>query len=161
MKNWQRSGAVLFGTLAVVNLFAACGGSDDEEPVGDGDAGGESGRSNIECVAADGVSDAVCVNDDDCPFVEDGTFRQTAKDCLLSACLGNADQAGCTADCLVDELGASAECSACYGISGSCSADNCLEECAREGDAPECVECQAENGCTQEFFECSGLALPE
>ncbi len=159
-RNWTRSGAVLFGTLAAANLVWACGGSEEEEPLPEG-GGGESGRSNIECVAAAGVSDAVCVNDDDCLFVEDGTLRATAKDCLINACLNASDRAGCTADCIASELGTTDECSACYGTSGACSADSCLAECIGDGDSPECVECQAENGCTQEFFDCSGLAQPE
>lgn len=159
---WKRSGAILLGVLAAVNLFVACGGSDDDESTGDGDgAGGESGRSNIECVEADGVSDAVCVNTDDCSFVEDGTLRQTAKDCLVASCLNEEDQEGCTADCIVEELGTTPECSACYGASGACSAENCLTECISDGDAPECVQCQFENGCTPAFFACSGLAVPE
>jgi hypothetical protein len=161
--------------------FAACGGSEgdaagDGDGTGDGDAGGDgdstggdgdftggdgdAGRTNIPCVAATDATDPVCVNETDCASVEDGTFRATAKDCLLNNCLGDSDQAGCVAECLVHQIGVTLECSTCYGGSAECSAANCLGQCAADGDAPQCTECQAENGCTQSFFACSGLALP-
>lgn len=144
-----------------VSLVLSCLGL-----VGCGDGGEESEgetceRSNIECSAAAGASDAVCVNDTDCGDVESGDYRATAKDCLLNECTEAADQAQCVADCLVSTNGVTAECSACYGASAACSSDNCFAECASDGDSCECVTCQEENGCTQDFFDCSGLAVPE
>lgn len=158
MKKFALVGLVALGLLTF-NLVACDGGGSGD---GDGDAGDGDGdaRTNIPCVAAEGV-DAACVNDTDCPAVEDGSYRATAKDCLLNNCLGEDDQATCVSDCLVEELAVTAECSTCYGTSASCSADNCLGQCAADGDAPKCTECQAENGCTQSFFACSGLAVPE
>jgi hypothetical protein len=137
-------------------LLVGCGGGDDEETNDDG-----GGRSNIECVEADGVTDAVCVNDTDCSSVEDGSHRATAKDCLLNDCADEDDQATCVANCLVMVNGASQECADCYGTSAECSSDNCFTECATDGDSPGCVSCQEENGCSGTFFSCSGLKNPD
>lgn len=165
MKYLRLRGLALLGVFSVGCLFVACdGGSKEESPSGDGDGdmGGEtSARANIECEPAEGATAAACVNDTDCDFVEDGTFRATAKDCLLNSCLGNSDEGGCTADCMVEEISSTPECSACYGASAACSSENCLSECFADADSPECVSCQGENGCTESFFACSGLAEPE
>jgi hypothetical protein len=140
--------------------LVACGGGDSSgEETGDGDGDGE-GRTNIPCVAAE-EGDTTCFNDTDCPAVEDGSYRATAKDCLLNECLNQDDEAQCVSDCLVEELGVTAECSICYGTSASCSAENCLSDCIADGDSPECAACQEESGCTPSFFSCSGLAIPE
>lgn len=164
MQRRRMGGRSLLGVLLLGGFFVACdGGSDEGEPSGDGDGdmGGDTSVPVVECVPAEGVTDAVCVNDTDCPFIDENVLRPTAKDCLLNSCLNASDQASCTADCLVDELGATPECAACYGISGACSSENCLSECFADIYAPECIDCQAENGCTQSFFACSGLAEPE
>lgn len=147
--------AALSITLFPAALLAGCGGGDDEETEDQG------GRSNIECVEADGVTDAVCVNDTDCSGVEDGSHRATAKDCLLNDCGEETDKASCVADCIVTVNGATQECADCYGTSAECSSDNCFTACATNGDSPGCVSCQEENGCTSTFFSCSGLKNPE
>lgn len=162
MKDSRFRGAALLGAIFVGSLVVACDGDSEETGTpGDGDMGGDTSVPVVECVPAEGVTDAVCVNDTDCPFIDENVLRPTAKDCLLNSCLNASDQASCTADCLVDELGATPECAACYGISGACSSENCLSECFADIYAPECIDCQAENGCTQSFFACSGLAEPE
>lgn len=149
----------------------ATGGSDTggsgnggEAPSTGGEAAGtggadDGGRGNIPCEAAG--DSAVCVNDTDCPLIEDGTMRSTAKNCLLDSCLADSDQAACVSNCVDGLIGSTDSCSLCYGASASCSANNCLAECAADGDAPGCTQCQAENGCLSSFFECSGLAQPD
>lgn len=122
-----------------------------------GDDGGD--RTNIPCEAAG--DDATCVNDTDCPAVEDGSLRAQAKGCLLNDCLASDDQEDCVSDCLVSTISTTSECSDCYGASAACSFENCFTECAADGDAPMCASCQSENGCLQAFFACSGLAVPE
>lgn len=165
MQRLRMSGRTLLGVLLLGGIFVACGGGADEGAPsgdGDGDMGGDtSARANIKCEPAEGVTEAVCVNDTDCDFVEDGTFRATAKNCLLNSCLGNSDEAGCTADCMVEEISSTLECSTCYGASAACSSEHCLTECFADVDSPGCVECQADSGCTEAFFTCSGLAEPE
>jgi|GEM_PF-2796437 len=137
-------------------------GDDEEDQAGAGgatDADGE--RMNTECSALEGVDDSVCVNTVDCEPIASGEMRETAKTCLLEQCIGKDGEPECVAACMVEILGTSTECSTCYGASGSCSAANCLMECFADGDAPECVQCQAEAGCTGQFVECSGLDLSE
>jgi hypothetical protein len=144
------------------------GGNGGDPGDGDGDASGGTSATggtdggdpnNIPCEAAGET--AVCVNATDCPFVEDGTLRSQAKDCLLNDCIAAEDQESCVADCLEDTISTTADCSACYGASASCSFENCFADCAADGDAPACRSCQAENGCLEDFFTCSGLAVPE
>lgn len=149
---------------------AATGGSDaggasgGEAPGTGGEASGtggsdDEGRGNIPCEAAGET--ATCVNDTDCPMIEDGTMRSSAKNCLVDRCLSADDQPSCVSDCVDELIGSTQACSLCYGASASCSANNCLGDCFADGDAPECIQCQEENGCLSSFFECSGLAQPE
>lgn len=157
MKDLRVRGAALLGAMAVVNLLVACGGGSDEEANGDGDIGGSGSTLQIECVPADGGDDAVCFNDTDCDLIDSEAMSDTAGDCLKNSCLGGEDEAGCTADCIVDEIGASPGCASCYGSSAACSGDNCLTECYANRKSPECLACQLENGCIDEYLSCSGL----
>jgi hypothetical protein len=165
MKDMGFRGVAFLGVFLVLDLFVACGGGSDEEASGDGDGdmGGAAPTLKVECVPAPGIdeADAVCFNDSDCALIDSETLRDTAGDCLKNSCLGNEDEGGCTADCIVDEVAASPECAACYGVSAACSAENCLSECFADKDAPECRTCQLASGCFDEYLSCSGLTRIE
>jgi len=161
--------------LATAGLgVAGCGGDDDDdasnaggssgtasvpnggEPASNGGepnaAGGVPATGNVQC---DPAEDGVCQNDQDCPFVVDGSARITAGTCG-KGCLASSDES-CARDCLLEELDMSAACAQCYLDTVNCTVTNCLAECVNDPEADECKQCQIDKGCRADFNACSGL----
>jgi hypothetical protein len=153
---------------------AGCGGDDDDDT---GNAGGTGGSSiipnggepsatggdpgtsggmpatgNVEC---DPTENGVCQNDQDCPFVVDGSARIAAGTCG-KGCLASSDE-NCARDCLLEEVDMSSSCAQCYVDTVACTVMKCLAECVNDPEADKCKVCQVEQGCRAAFNECSGL----
>ena len=65
--------------------------------------------------------------------------------------------ATCVATCTQDATGLSSECVACTGDTVACGAAFCTAECVADTNAPVCIACRCDNGCTPNFDDCSGL----
>ena len=71
--------------------------------------------------------------------------------------------AECVAECTqtataeVAPPGLSDDCVACTGATVACGAAFCTTVCVSDTNAPPCIECRCENGCTSGFDTCSGL----
>lgn len=152
---------IFFGlVLAAYALpVAGCGGDDDDDDGGSGGngTGGTSGTGmNVMCEPGAGGADGACLNETDCPMVEDGSLRTAAQTCGV-ACQSDADPATCAVGCIVDEEGSTPACSACYAALVGCAAENCLSECGAAPASAECNQCQIDEGCRGDFDDCSGL----
>ena len=53
--------------------------------------------------------------------------------------------------------GLTADCAACYGGSVACGAEFCTAQCSANTNAPLCLQCREDRGCTPGFVECSGI----
>jgi hypothetical protein len=79
------------------------------------------------------------------------------------SCFPSCDQptidalATCVAMCTQDATGLSTECMACTGATVACGAAFCTSQCVSDTNAPICIECRCDNGCTPDFDECTGL----
>lgn len=153
-------------------LATACGGDDDGGSGGTNDgAGGTTGTTttsgggsggmgeggaseNVDC---DPEGSGVCQNDMDCPAVASGDARGASQLCGL-ACLEDDDPGKCSVDCIVEQAEISAACAACYTGTVACATEKCFNECAADPASDECTDCQVDQGCRSDFFECSGLS---
>jgi hypothetical protein len=146
----QRIFSVLL--LLTLGLGVSCGGDDDDG--GDpGPIGGSDGAptDNVDC---DPEEATTCQNEQDCPFVIDGTARVTAGTCG-QGCLGKEES--CAVECITAELAMSQECATCYAQTVACTVQNCLSECLADTEAEKCKVCQVDSGCRAAFNDCSGL----
>ena len=90
------------------------------------------------------------------PIVGDQAFA-------VVSCFPSCDQptidalATCVAMCTQDATGLSTECMACTGATVACGAAFCTSQCVSDTNAPICIECRCDNGCTPDFDECTGL----
>ena len=53
--------------------------------------------------------------------------------------------------------GLSRDCADCYGGSVACGAEFCTAQCSADTNAPQCLQCREDSGCTPTFVECSGI----
>lgn len=65
--------------------------------------------------------------------------------------------ADCVASCTQTATGLSAGCMACTGATVACGAAYCTNFCVSDTNAPQCVGCRCDSGCTPNFDKCSGL----
>jgi hypothetical protein len=79
--------------------------------------------------------------------------------CFVSGCPDETVDAlaACVAGCTQDATGLSDECVACTGDVVACGAAFCTGDCAANTNAPACLQCRLDNGCTCGFQDCSGL----
>ena len=134
----------------------------DAGPTGAGGAGGSDGGGGGGPVVVD-----QCVNDDDQAAVEalatetqsgPAVVGQIAGECPTSSCLSelgavlsNSGEAArnalgdCIAQCISDQTGLSAQCTACYGSIAACSTAFCVAPCVEDPASQECAECALEN----------------
>ncbi len=98
------------------------------------------------------------------------TPSEVAADCLIQcfvdpmACyLADRCERGLRLnECVTGNVpGLSFGCGSCFVRSLVCAADFCIAECAGGATSRSCIRCRCENGCVDEFTECSGLALNE
>ncbi len=115
------------------------------------------------CDASDSRAEGVCVNDNDCDVIDTkgesvpSQARDSAANCFFQdQCSSNDDIETCVSECMQEDIAISEACSECYAASVKCTSTNCLAKCFKP-TAAECVSCQRENGCIDDFFECSGL----
>jgi len=79
------------------------------------------------------------------------------------SCFPNCDPAitqalaDCVAQCTQDATGLSEECVGCTGDTVACGAAFCTSQCVSDTNAPICIECRCDNGCTPDFDVCTGL----
>lgn len=112
----------------------------------------------------DAVATGACTNTADQTIIgaaspDPAAVAETeGKNCFLS---GNAEDAAfrkCTKDAVIAQTSLSDSCADCYAGSALCAKNNCLAECLG-GGAP-CTDCRTTNGCTPDFYTCSGLTPP-
>jgi len=168
--------------VAALVLTMACG--DDDDDGGDGTAGtsgmnggGDAGDpgtgGDVECTgtytgmtadelaaetpdgACAGDTLAVCTNDISSIAGECGT------DCFLAVEDPN-EQLACTLECIEGDADPdpSQGCLGCYIAAVACARANCTDVCVGAAGSAECIDCRNENGCTTDFFVCSGLPVP-
>lgn len=102
-----------------------------------------------------------CTNEADLAIIEGGTVVPTdvAGGCGLNN-LGAGDARACALHCVAQGTELSLECSSCYAATVACAIINCVGQCAADPGSAECQTCRDENGCTAEFYACSGLPEP-
>ena len=142
--------------VLTLGLGVSCGGDDaddggDPGPIGGSDGAAGAPTGNVGCDAQEATT---CQNEQDCPFVIDGTARVTAGMCG-QGCLG--EEESCAVECITDDLEISQECATCYAQTVACTVENCLSECLADTEAEKCKVCQVDSGCRAAFNECSGL----
>jgi hypothetical protein len=102
-----------------------------------------------------GTDGTACLNADDGAIVQsDLDVTGEATTCGLG-CIGKADT--CAGECVAEKTGLSGGCAGCYAEIINCTIANCVGACATDPGSDDCGTCQAENGCVQLFYDCSGL----
>jgi hypothetical protein len=151
------------GLWSFAVALLACDSSTDEEPAGKAGSSGSAGQSG----AGGGASDAKdqCQNTEDLAWLK-GTVsagktgrdlaREKAGDCGLG-CLSDKAPDKCAIDCMLKEgVKLSNGCAGCYGGIVLCTINNCLPKCINDPQAQGCKDCQAEQGCDDTFYACTG-----
>jgi hypothetical protein len=153
----------------------------------DVDAGGDAGGESNQCVGgyagftleeiATNIKDeaGACANEADidgvCKLSPSDRAREVGLPCFLSVSgnqsLSDEEKAMMTGDCALNGKGTqeglktilegmSDTCISCYVDAVICAAQKCIAPCGA-GTAAECDACRDEQGCTSDFFTCSGL----
>jgi hypothetical protein len=114
--------------------------------------------TGVEASAAIG-SDCIFGTDNSDPLLEGCGDEAFAVVSCFPNCEPPVTQAlaDCVAQCTQDATGLSDECMACTGDTVACGAAFCTSQCVSDTNAPICIECRCDNGCTPEFDVCSGL----
>jgi hypothetical protein len=139
-------------------------GTDTPDPGGEfpDDCSDRSGQplSIDRAAPADGLTEQ-CTNAADIAIIEGGSVNPTgaAGDCGLVN-LGTDDARVCALFCVAQATDLSDGCASCYAATVACSITNCLGACAADPGADRCTECRDAQGCTQLFYDCSGLPNP-
>lgn len=147
---------------------AACDSSESEDTGSSGASGSGMGGSAGAAGAAGGASTGKdeCQNQTDLAWLKgtaEGTSqtgrefaREKAGDCGLG-CLNSSTPDQCAIDCMIKEgVKLSNDCAGCYGGIVLCTINNCLPKCLDDPQAQICKDCQAEMGCEDAFFACTG-----
>jgi hypothetical protein len=93
----------------------------------------------------------------DCPFGEPPRCGAELADVVVdNNTENNAALTDCVVICVSGQVDLTSDCVSCYGEAITCAAVNCLV-CAAGAAEPECVECLADNNCTSDFNECTGI----
>jgi hypothetical protein len=173
---------LIFGTIvsATALVFAlACGDDDGDTQTDDNgdDGGGRGGGSGNEDPKCKGVYAAWTASELEAAATagacEDDAAVVCGRDLNFEAGLRgkacfeeNPDDSAALAECTLEALkstGASNPsdaCLGCYIASLACVQERCLSDCLADPTAQVCIDCRAREGCTQEFFDCSGLPSP-
>ena len=164
--------AATTATLSVVG----CGSDDDGAGAGN-TAGAGGGSAVTQCVGSNSdftpseyiaqtVAGKACADESDATTVCANNLPVIGGACGKT-CLGmgsDAEQATCVAECIAGKLSAgsapfSDSCMACYTSDVECARKSCAFECVSDPTAEKCAICRADAGCTQAFFDCSGLPV--
>lgn len=144
-----------------------------------GDTPGDSGDDDDDAVAADATPSstpdaALSSTADAAPHAD----AAPTPDGPLPACLNDADQSipieeidaaantcgnrcildstpNCVRDCMIEEIGVTEPCAACYDAMVACMVSNCALQCI-DDTSEACETCRLAN-CAEPFTECSGL----
>lgn len=141
------------------------------DSMGDSGAMGDSEPAGAEDAAApDAMSDAAasgaCMNDSDLAQHSSQDIPEfviaTAKACYISGKFEDGDYTDCIMELINDPDGINLtpECTDCYTASAVCAKAFCDIECLGPNDEA-CEACREDNGCTPNFYECSGLTQTE
>ena len=76
---------------------------------------------------------------------------EAAKKCAGISCTGS-----CTSDCMIREVGFSAQCSTCFGDGATCGLKNCWTSCMWGSGTRACKRC-LENHCKEPLLRCTGF----
>jgi hypothetical protein len=70
--------------------------------------------------------------------------------------------AGCVLEALKssEDPSPSDACLGCYIASVACVQERCLADCLEDPNSMKCIQCRFDEGCTPEFFACTGLPSP-
>jgi len=118
-----------------------------------------------------------CRNDNDCSIINTGKVRELVRNCALPCrqyepamgvpeserIMKCSQMAECNSSCVkmaTNNLmppGLTDACGKCYTEVALCSIAECLQQCAADADAIECIKCQFEKGCRVPYERCSGL----
>ncbi|HEY8943182.1 MAG TPA: hypothetical protein VIM73_02920, partial [Polyangiaceae bacterium] len=116
--------------------------------------------SDLEAATTTGA----CQNDASAVCARDLNTEAAAcgQDCFAEHGDDAASLAACALQCLKegDEADPADACLGCYLASVECVRVECLEDCLGNAASEACITCRAEKGCTQAFYECSGLPAP-
>ncbi|MCA9513861.1 MAG: hypothetical protein KC635_02860 [Myxococcales bacterium] len=168
MKTWQRTLIAAVSCLALGTFATACGDDDGGTTTTDTNTTDTLQADTTEADTT-ALSDQ-CNNTADLARIGDTTKADPAdiaSNCGRGPCISKAlggDYAGfetCTADCMtngtdtIDAAELSSGCTTCYAASARCTAEKCLQECLSAGSA--CDTCRNTQGCTPDFYTCSGL----
>lgn len=158
----------VLGACSLVIAVAACDSSESEDTGSSGASGSGMGGSAGAAGAAGGASTGKdeCQNQTDLAWLKgtaEGTSqtgrefaREKAGDCGLG-CLNSSTPDQCAIDCMIKEgVKLSNDCAGCYGGIVLCTINNCLPKCLDDPQAQICKDCQAEMGCEDAFFACTG-----
>ena len=102
--------------------------------------------------SSDGEDPGACTNEADLAIICGAGFSEEVAACGTDNLTGGAEA---IAMCVADDIGLSAECSACFGATTQCTIDNCLTDCATDPLGDACATCRAEN-CDPAFNACAG-----
>lgn len=153
-------------SMAALGLAAACGDDDDDN----GDVVEETQCRGVYAGwTEDQLSDATaeggaCKEDTEaiCSRDMNAAAGECAQACFIQH--GNDMQAliACAFQCVKQgsTIEPSDACLSCYLTAVLCAQQNCLEECLADTGSSSCIQCRAEEGCTGDFLDCSGLPNP-
>lgn len=105
--------------------------------------------------------DAVCNSDAEVWLVCDGLGAREASRCARLHAQDSEPREG-TRECMRENAELeplSDACLECYLDSAACARQYCIAECLA-GDSEGCDTCREDNGCTPDFYACSGLPNP-
>ena len=129
-------------------------GDGDSDGDSDGDADGDSDAdSDIERDVE--LGDGACTNDADMAILDSLDSEQIATSCAIE-CIGQPDMETCSANCISNATGLSAECIDCFVGVVMCTVQHCVGFCSVNPESDACVSCRAEH-CVPAFEECTGL----
>jgi hypothetical protein len=118
-----------------------------------------------------------CRNTSDCSIINTGMVRELVRNCALPCrqfepapgipesdrIMKCNEMADCNFKCVkmaTNNLmppGLTDACGKCYTDVALCSISECLQFCAANADAIDCIKCQFEKGCRVPYERCSGL----
>jgi len=106
----------------------------------------------------DTVLTGACLSESDQATLaaERDAITAKARECGLG-CLNAVDKVACAVPCITAAHNISDGCAGCYAGIIVCTVDRCLTDCIADAASEACIKCQEDQGCTPEFYTCSGL----
>jgi hypothetical protein len=118
--------------------------------------------TNSNSIAAALTEDSPCATNAEVFLICDGEGVREASRCARVHALDSDPREG-TRTCMRENPALdpfSDACLDCFLDSADCAREFCVSECLA-GDSPGCDACREENGCTPDYYTCSGLPNPQ